>query len=96
MPRTHAPRDYEQGSPGSRSDTDFADSQSALSNLRWKPGTELPKLLESNAAVVQLCRSILDGTVVELPSIQVTDAVAIQVYRLVFKSRVLSSVLPSN
>ena len=64
-------------------DLDFQQPRDAFSSLAWKRGIEVPPLLPSNAAAVALFQTILDGTAVELPSIEVSEAVAVLVYRLV-------------
>ena len=57
-----------------------ADWYSAFS---WEPGKELPPFTIDNSAAVNLCVQIVDGTAVHLPSIVISEAVAVQVYRLV-------------
>ena len=51
-------------------------------SLRWKPGIEVPPFVLSNVDAVNLCCSILDGTIVEVPSLAVSEAIAIQVSRM--------------
>ena len=59
-----------------------------MSPVRWKPGVEVPPLVAENVAAVAICQRILDGTIEEFPPICVSEAVAIQVYRMVFDTRV--------
>ena len=51
--------------------------------VQWKRGSELPPFIAGNPAAVTLCLQIISGTAVELPAIIVSEAVAVQVYRLV-------------
>eukprot|EP00966_Prymnesium_polylepis_P158421 3662053-Prymnesium_polylepis.1 len=44
--------------------------------LRWKVGAELPPLVRENDAAVALVESILSGSIVEWPPIEVSEAVA--------------------
>ena len=73
-----------------------ADSPSTLPDLRWKVGYELPIFVRSNSAAVQLCQSILDGTIVEFPSCAISEAVAIMVYRLVVGQEAAEALKPSG
>eukprot|EP00966_Prymnesium_polylepis_P096782 2242203-Prymnesium_polylepis.1 len=91
MRRTPAPTDNEQQSIEAECHRVGRDSPSPVGALRWKVGIDLPTLLPSNPAAVELCQSILDGTAVELPPIAVSEAVAVQVYRLVVQDDALSS-----
>ena len=51
--------------------------------LRWKCGAELvPPLMRENAAAVALVAAILYGTVAEWPTIIISEAVAVLIYRL--------------
>eukprot|EP00966_Prymnesium_polylepis_P174650 4041992-Prymnesium_polylepis.1 len=52
-------------------------------NLRWKCGAEVPRLVRENADAVALVESILSGSIVAWPAIEVTEAVAVQIYRLI-------------
>ena len=61
-----------------------ATPQEQVPNLRWKAGVELPPFISSNIEAVRLCEAILLGVVVEFPTIVVSEAVAIQIYRLIF------------
>jgi hypothetical protein len=56
-------------------------------NLHWVPGKEVPPLVASNRLAVALCARILSGTNEEWPLILVSEAVAIQVYRLVLDAK---------
>ena len=61
-----------------------AEPASSLPELRWKVGFEHPPFLSTNSSVVQLLISIADGTIDAIPSVAVSDAVAVQIYRLIF------------
>ena len=87
MPRTDAPTCDELRSPYSADAVYFAISEAPFRSLLWKRGVEVPPLLPANPAAVLLCQSILDGTAVELPSIVVSEAVAVLIFRLVVKSK---------
>ena len=50
----------------------FDDSQSSLSELRWKIGVEVPPFVSSNTRVVSLLRDLLDGTVGSVPVVAVS------------------------
>lgn len=91
MRRTVALTDSEQTSIEAECERDGAGSPRLVTDTRWKIGLETPTLLQSNPAAVELCQSILDGTAVELPPLAVSEAVAVQVYRLVVKDKALSS-----
>ena len=65
---------------------DCPEVQQPGGTLTWKRGIEVPMLLVSNPAAVKLCQAIIDGRIEELPSIDVTEAVAVQIYRLVVVS----------
>lgn len=53
------------------------------SALQWTPGEEAPPFSIDNPAAVNLCVQIISGAVGDLPAIIVTEAVAVQIYRLV-------------
>eukprot|EP00966_Prymnesium_polylepis_P205597 4764486-Prymnesium_polylepis.1 len=91
MRRTGGPTSKQRLAIEAECDHAGPDSPSPVPSLRWKVGLETPLLVSSIPAAVELCRSILDGTAVELPSIAVSEAVAVQVYRLVVKDQALSS-----
>ena len=55
----------------------------AHSVVSWVPGEELPPFTIDNPAAVDLCLQIILGTAVNLPAIIVSEAVAVQIYRLV-------------
>eukprot|EP00966_Prymnesium_polylepis_P155751 3597556-Prymnesium_polylepis.1 len=50
--------------------------------MRWKRGAELPPLIRENEAAVALVASILSGTIFEWPDIEISEAVAVLIYRL--------------
>jgi hypothetical protein len=53
------------------------------SAIQWTPGEEAPPFSIDNPAAVNLCVQIISGTVGDLPAIIVSEAVAVQIYRLV-------------
>ena len=86
MPTTPANAAEEDGTASDHSASRFAQPSGLL---RWKRGHELPPFTSSNLAAVQLCESILSGTVDELPAIVVSEAV-VQIYQLVVVEKALS------
>ena len=58
------------------------EAHGAHSGLRWRQGEDVPPFFLSNAAAVDLCSSILDGTIVELPDFFISEAVAVLIYRM--------------
>ena len=62
-------------------------------SLEWQRGREVPPFVVSNPKAVGLCEAILAGTVEEIPAIFVSQAIAVQIYRLIFDSEVLGSSL---
>ena len=58
--------------------------------LRWKPGVELPPFVSSNTEVLQLLSDLVAGVVDNIDRVEVSDAVVVQIYELVFKSKVLA------
>ena len=67
------------------------DSASSLSELRWKAGSEVPPFVSSNASVVQLLKDLNDGIIESVPQIVVSEAVAVQVYRLIYDKHARSA-----
>ena len=55
----------------------------AFCSLKWQRGVQAPPFVASNLAAVQLCEGIIAGTVMEIPHIFLSEAVAVQIYRLV-------------
>ena len=55
----------------------------AHSVVSWVPGEEAPPFTIDNPAAVNLCVQIILGTAGSLPAIIVSEAVAVQIYRLV-------------
>ena len=72
----------------------YADSQSTVPEapalFPWKRGVELPPFTSSNAAAVQLLESILSGTASELPLLELSESVAIQIYCMIVEDKALS------
>ena len=62
--------------------TSFDQQQDDLRALIWKRGIQVPPFCLGNAAAVQLCESILAGTIANLPNIIVSEAVAVLIYRM--------------
>ena len=58
----------------------------------WKQGEELPPFAAENTEVILLLKRLVEGTVVKLPSIGITEAVAAMVYRLIFDLKARSEV----
>ena len=56
-------------------------------------GFVVPPLVASNHAAVELCEAILEGTIEEFPDIFISEAVAVQIYRLVMDSGVRAASL---
>ena len=52
--------------------------------MRWKMGVELPPFEKSNTEQVQLLVDLVAGTLEEVPSIGVSEAVAVMIWRLIF------------
>ena len=50
----------------------------------WKAGAELPPFVSTNALAISMLLALHDGTVVTVPSIFVSEAVAVQIWLLVF------------
>jgi hypothetical protein len=59
-----------------------AETEQPVPIIRWKRGAEAPLLVRENAAAVALIASILNGTIVEWPPIEISEAVAVLIYRL--------------
>ena len=78
MATTHASIDEQRGSAGPAARTDFATPGLPFS---WKRGLELPPFVSTNSKAVCLCIEIMEGATV-VPRIAVSEAVAVQVYRL--------------
>ena len=85
MRGTDGPVDEEACLGGAAGQSPVPDAPSAIS---WTPGAEPPPLTIDHPAAVTLCVRIISGTRVNLPAIVVTEAVAVQIYRLVHDNRV--------
>lgn len=62
----------------------------------WEAGSQLPPFVNTNTEVVTLLKylkSIYDGTMLETPIIMLTNAIAVQIWRLVFDTDVRSDLL---
>ena len=57
--------------------------QSSVPELRWKVGSQAPPFVSTNTLVVKLLKDLVDGTIQTLPIIAVSEAVAVQIYRLI-------------
>ena len=55
-----------------------------VQQLCWKGGVEPPPFVSTNSAAIKLLQCLFDGTLDEVPSIAVSEAVALQIYWLVF------------
>lgn len=51
--------------------------------LRWKAGAELPPFVSTNTTAVSTLIALLDGTVDAVPQCAVSEAVAVQIWRLI-------------
>ena len=60
------------------------DSGSCAWVPRWKVGAEPPPFVSTNGSVIRLLMSIVDDNIDVIPSIVVSNAVAVQIYRLLF------------
>ena len=58
--------------------------------VQWKRGLEVPPLVHTNPAAVQLCTAILAGEPVQLPEVFMSEAIAVQIYILVVEEKAVS------
>ena len=78
-------------------DSTFAgDQQPDPCRLQWKVGLEPPPFLSTNIAAVELLKAIVDGAVGEVPKLDVTRAVAVQIYRLLHVKDERSALMASQ
>ena len=63
------------------------DGQDPAQAVRWKPGVEAPPFLRSNSKVIELLEAILSNTEVQVPEVDITEAVAVQIYALVIDEK---------
>ena len=82
MPPTDARPDGAADRGAAEEQSGFPRAEGAYPDLIWKRGVEVPPFSLANAAAVELVSSILAGTVGELPRVVVSEAVAIQIYRM--------------
>jgi hypothetical protein len=68
---------------------------SSLPELRWKAGVEVPPFMSANLALVQGLKDLLDGAVENVPMIDITEAVAVQIFRLIFDKNACAPALKS-
>ena len=68
LSRTTAPTFEESDASAAERERNGPDPSGPVPTLRGTVGYELPIFVRSNSAAVQLCQSILDGTVFEFPS----------------------------
>ena len=80
MCATDASVDEDDDLGGTAGQSHFPCTHSAL---QWTPGEEPPPFTIDNQAAVKLCVQIISGESVDLPAIIVSEAVAVQVHRLV-------------
>ena len=73
---------------GSNRDDDATNDAQAPDWIRWKRGVELPPFTNTNPAAVQLCLQIVHGTTQHVPKIDISEAVAVQIYQLICDSTV--------
>ena len=51
--------------------------------LRWKVGVELPPFVSTNTTVVSMLVALYDGALEAVPACAISDAVAVQIWRLI-------------
>ena len=73
-----------------------AGPQASLCRLQWKAGSEAPPFLSTNSPAVELLKAIVEGTVDEVPKLNVTRAVAVQIYRLLYVKDARSTLIASE
>ena len=84
MHRTTAFKDGEPR-PFEVEDDETFPSEGAHSPLvRWTAGSIVPPFVASNQRVVDMLECLANGTINEIPSIEVSEAVAVQIWRLLF------------
>jgi hypothetical protein len=59
----------------------------------WKVGVETPPFVSTNDAICQLLHDLAVGTVDTVPTIEVSQAVAVQIYLLIFDKKACSTLL---
>jgi hypothetical protein len=62
----------------------FAQPVGALPVFCWKAGTELPPFVPTNAFAISMLVALADGTIDSVPSVAVSEAVAVQIWCLIF------------
>ena len=61
--------------------------------VRWKKGVEAPPFVPANHAICQLLHDLAVGTVDAVPTIAVSQAVAVQIYFLIFDNKACTTLL---
>ena len=74
-------------------DTSVGGSEAELCELRWKAGVEAPPFLAANTALMQLLKDLVNGSVAAIPAVRVSNAVVVQIYRLIFDKKACSAAL---
>lgn len=65
-------------------------------SLQWKVGLEPPPFVRTNEWAVMLLKAIVDGTAEAVPTIAISRAVAVQIYRLIFVQDARSPLLAGS
>ena len=63
--------------------SDDAAAAAAIPLPTWTPGAQVPPFVATNGPAVQLCEAIMADTATDLPELVVSEALAVQIYRLV-------------
>ena len=64
--------------------TELAGQRCGSYLLHWKAGIELPPFVSSNTAAISALSALYEGTADVVPSLVVSEAVAVQIWRLIF------------
>ena len=80
MRRTVASSPDETAAMHAEDQNSVGEASALIRICRWKRGSEPPPFASSNPAAVELLQSILSGTASELPAIDLSESVAIQIY----------------
>ena len=74
--------------------SDDAAAAAAIPFPTWIPGKQVPPFVATNGPAVQLCEAIMAGTATGLPELVVSEALAVQIYRLVMNPVTLAGAAP--
>ena len=70
-----------------------ARGEASAPSLSWKTGAMLPPFLAANVDVMKLLAALLAGGVDSVPAVEISEAVAVMVYRAVFDAEAKSEQL---